>query len=182
MSKITLVTGGVRSGKSTFAESLFEDKDNVLYIATSLITDDEMKERVTIHKASRNQNWETLESYNDLYKAIRETECKYIMLECVTTLVSNMIFDKYTNFDNISTEQKKELENEIGMQIKKIITTAMEFDKELIMISNEVGSGLVSEYRLGRIFTDIAGRINQLIGKLCDEAYLVVAGLPLKLK
>ena len=74
MSKITLVTGGVRSGKSTFAESLFEDKDNVLYIATSLITDDEMKERVTIHKASRNQNWETLESYNDLYKAIVEQD------------------------------------------------------------------------------------------------------------
>ena len=182
MSKITLITGGSRSGKSSFGERLFEEENNVLYIATSMITDDEMRERVTIHKNSRNQNWKTFEGYRDLDKVIEETNCKYIILECITTMITNLMFDKYTDFDNLSREDISSLEESITEQVTRIITKAKETNKELVIITNEVGFGLVSEYKLGRIFTDISGRINQLIGRLCDEAYLVVSGLPLKLK
>jgi adenosylcobinamide kinase/adenosylcobinamide-phosphate guanylyltransferase len=177
-----LVTGGSRSGKSSFGEVLLETKDNVLYIATSIITDNEMKERIAIHKRSRNQKWQTFEGYRDLDNVIKDTNCKYIILECITTMITNLMFDKYTDFDNLSKEELQNLEDSISKQISGIINVCREFDKDIVIISNEVGYGLVSEYKLGRIFTDIAGRINQLIGRLCDEAYLVVAGLPLKLK
>lgn len=182
ISKITLVTGGSRSGKSNFGEGLFKNEDNVLYIATSIITDDEMRERVAIHKSIRNQKWQTFEGYNNLNNVIKETNCKYIILECITTMITNLMFDKYTDFDNILKEDIQILEDSISKQVTEIIVSSREFDKELVIITNEVGFGLVSEYKLGRIFTDIAGRINQLVGRLCDEAYLVVAGLPLKLK
>lgn len=182
LSKITLVTGGSRSGKSTFGEALLKEKDRVLYIATSIITDDEMRERVAIHKERRNKNWKTFEGYKDLKEVIRQTECKYIMLECVTTMITNLLFDNYTDFDNLSKEEVQGMEEDISEQFKELISACREFDKELVIISNEVGFGLVSEYKLGRIFSDISGRINQLLGRLSDEAYLVVAGLPLKLK
>lgn len=182
MSKVVLVTGGSRSGKSSFGESLLKGKDQVLYIATSVITDEEMRERVDIHKSRRNQNWETFEGYRNLHKVIKEWKHKYIMLECVTTMITNLIFDEYKDFENISKEEIQALEKGISSQVVEIISACREFDKELIIITNEVGLGLVSEYKLGRIFTDISGRINQLLGRLCDEAYLVVSGLPLKLK
>jgi adenosylcobinamide kinase/adenosylcobinamide-phosphate guanylyltransferase len=182
VSKITLVTGGSRSGKSTFGEALLKEKDRVLYIATSIITDDEMRERIAIHKERRNKNWETFEGYKDLKEAIKQTECKYIMLECVTTMITNLLFDKYLDFDNISKEEVRVLEESISKQIEEVVSACREFDKELVIITNEVGFGLVSEYKLGRIFTDISGRINQLLGRISDEAYLVVSGLPLKLK
>jgi adenosylcobinamide kinase/adenosylcobinamide-phosphate guanylyltransferase len=182
MSKITLVTGGSRSGKSSFAEDLLKGQDKVLYIATSFITDDEMRERVAIHKSRRNENWETYEGYKNLHKVIKGWEHKYIILECVTTMITNLIFDKYSNFDNLAKEEIQSLEDSISVQFTEVITACREFDKEIIVITNEVGLGLISEYKLGRIFTDISGRINQLLGSLCDEAYLVVSGLPLKLK
>lgn len=182
LSKITLVTGGSRSGKSTFGEELLKEKDKVLYIATSIITDDEMRERVAIHKERRNKNWETFEGYKNLKEVIKESQSKFIMLECVTTMITNIIFDKYMDFDNLTREEIQSLEENISEQFKELISACREFDKELVIISNEVGFGLVSEYKLGRIFTDISGRINQLLGRLSDEAYLVVAGLPLKLK
>lgn len=182
LSRITLVTGGSRSGKSSFGEGLLREEDDVLYIATSIVTDDEMGQRVFIHKSRRNEKWQTFEGYKNLNKIIEETNCKYIMLECITTMITNLMFDSYTDFDNISKQGIQSLEDSISGQVTEIISSARTFDKELVIITNEVGFGLVSEYRLGRIFTDISGRVNQLIGKLCDEAYLVVSGLPLKLK
>ena len=182
MSKITLVTGGSRSGKSSFGEGLLKDEDNVLYIATSMITDDEMENRVACHKSRRNQKWQTFEGHRDLDKVINETPCRYIILECITTMITNLIFDKHTDFDNLSKEDIQILEDSITEEITKIIANSKKSNKDLVIITNEVGFGLVSEYKLGRLFTDISGRINQLLGEVCDEAYLVVSGLPLKLK
>lgn len=182
LSKIILITGGSRSGKSSFGEKLLNGKDDVLYIATAVITDDEMRERVAIHKERRNKKWQTFEGYKDLHKVIERSRHRYIILECITTMVTNLMFDKYTDYDNLSREEIGALEETISDEIRKIIFACREFDKELIVITNEVGFGLVSEYKLGRIFTDISGRINQLLGALCDEAYLIVSGLPLKLK
>lgn len=182
MSKVTVVTGGTRSGKSSFSEGLLKEKDNVLYIATAIITDDEMRERVAIHKSRRNERWQTFEGYKGLHKIIRASECHYVILECVTTMITNLMFDKYTDFDSLSKEEIKTLEEEISEQFKELIIACRQANKEILIITNEVGFGLISEYKLGRIFTDIAGRINQLLGRLCDEAYLLVLGLPIKLK
>lgn len=182
MSKVTVITGGTRSGKSSFGEGLLKEKDKVLYIATAIITDEEMRERVAIHKSRRNEKWQTFEGYKDLHEIIRDSQCECIMLECVTTMITNLMFDKYTDFDSLSKEEIRILEEEITEQFKELIYTCRQADKEILIITNEVGFGLISEYKLGRIFTDIAGRINQLLGRLCDEAYLLVLGLPLKLK
>lgn len=182
MSKVILVTGGMRSGKSSFGEELLKGNDNVLYIATSIVTDEEMKERIEKHREKRNKNWITYEGYKDLNKVIEKWQHKDIILECITTMITNLMFDKYRDFDNISKEDIEALEKSIMDEILKIVSSVRSCDKRIIIITNEVGFGLVSEYKQGRIFTDISGRVNQMLGKLCDEAYLVVSGLPLKLK
>lgn len=182
MGKVILVTGGSRSGKSTFAEKLLEDKDDVLYIATAIVTDKEMEKRVENHKKRRNINWGTYEGFKGLDKVIKQDKHKYIMLECIGTMVTNFMFDKEYDFDTISQEQIAEISKEIKLEVEKMLIIAKESDKELIIVTNEVGWSLVPEYRLGRIFSDILGHLNQYIGSLSDEAYLVACGFPLKLK
>ena len=101
MAKIVLVTGGSRSGKSTFAEKILEGKDNVLYIATAAVTDEEMKKRIAIHKTSRNQNWSTYEGFKDLDQILNKDNNRYVKLECIGTIVTNLMFEKTYDFDNI---------------------------------------------------------------------------------
>lgn len=182
MGKVILVTGGSRSGKSTFAEKLLEDKDDVLYIATAIVTDKEMEKRVQKHKERRNSKWGTYEGYKELDKVFKEDSHKYIMLECIGTMVTNLMFDKNYDFDTMSQQDITNLSQSIKSEVEKIITVAKENNKELIIVTNEVGWSLVSEHRLGRIFSDILGNLNQMIASLSDEVYLVACGLPLKLK
>ena len=180
--KIVLVTGGSRSGKSTFAEGLLKEIDDVLYIATAIITDDEMKDRIKRHRESRNSKWETYEGFKELDKALDNIDKKYVMLDCITVMVTNLLFDNETDFDNISHERIDELTEYIKGEMKKLIEKAREKNILLVMVTNEVGWGLVPEYKLSRIFRDIAGFVNQYIASLCDEVYLVACGLPMKLK
>lgn len=182
MSKIVLITGGTRSGKSSFGEKLLKDSDDVLYIATSKVFDIEMAERVRLHKERRNPKWETYEGYKGISKVIESTEKSKIMLECVGTMVTNLMFDTYEDFEGVSKEDVRVMENEILKEFTHIIEAVKNYNKELILITNEVGLGLVSEYKLGRIFTDILGRINQKLGEVSDQVYLTACGIPLKLK
>lgn len=182
MGKITLITGGSRSGKSTFAENMLKDKDDVLYIATAVITDKEMENRVEKHKVRRNQKWGTYEGFKDLNKVIETCSHKNIMLECIGTMITNMMFEKGYDFDKITSDEIEELTSNIRTELEKLILATKNIDKHLIIVTNEVGWSLVPEYKLGRIFVDILGHINQFIGQLSDEAYLVSCGFPLKLK
>lgn len=182
MSKITLVTGGSRSGKSTFAENLLKDENDVLYIATAIVTDKEMENRIKRHRQSRNSKWTTYEGYKDLDSAVEDWNNKHIMLDCVTVMTTNLLFDKERDFDNMSMEESDELLQETKYQFKKLIDKCREKDINLVMVTNEVGWGIVPEYKLSRIFRDIAGFVNQYIASLSDEVYLVSCGLPLKLK
>lgn len=182
MGKIVLVTGGSRSGKSTFAEKLLEDKDDVLYIATAIVTDKEMEKRIENHKNRRNVKWGTYEGYKELDKVCKEDAHRYIMLECVGTMITNLMFDKNYDFDTMPQDEISELTQSIKFELEKMILSAKENDKELIIVTNEVGWSLVPEYRLGRIFSDILGHLNQFAASLSDEVYLVACGLPLKLK
>jgi adenosylcobinamide kinase/adenosylcobinamide-phosphate guanylyltransferase len=182
MSKITLVTGGSRSGKSSFAESLLKNTDDVLYIATAIVTDEEMRDRIKKHINSRNSKWTTYEGYFDLDKAIEKYDIENIMLDCITIMTTNLMFKEEIDFDNISMEEVDALLNDIKIEFDKLILKVRANNKNLVMVTNEVGLGIVPENKLSRIFRDIAGYVNQYIASLSDEVYLVSCGLPLKLK
>ncbi len=181
-SNITLITGGSRSGKSGYAENVYDGKNDVLYIATAIVTDPEMEERIELHKRTRNQEWETAEQYKGVAGVIANTDKKNILLDCVTVMVTNLMFDRETNAEDLSAEEIVELEQKILIEFDKLIEAARKNNKNLVLVTNEVGYGLVPEYRIGRIFSDIAGRVNQRIAALSDEVFLVSCGLPLRLK
>ncbi len=109
MSRITLVTGGSRSGKSSFAENLLKNTDDVLYIATAIVTDEEMRNRIKKHIDSRNSKWTTYEGFSNLDEAIEQYTMDNIMLDCVTIMTTNLMFQKEIDFDNISMEEVEEL-------------------------------------------------------------------------
>ena len=180
------MTGGARSGKSSFAEKkVFQLDKEKIYVATAIIFDEEMKERVKLHKIQRGEDWITIEGYKDVDKLLEKYKNLdgVVLLDCLTNLVTNnMIMDRELDWDNLSQETLQEIENDIKNQILNLIKFIKKSSLDMIIVSNEVGMGLVPPYALGRYFRDIGGRMNQLIGKECDEAYLIVSGLELKLK
>jgi len=177
---ITLVTGGARSGKSTFAESLLAGKEDVVYIATSRVYDKEMSERIDLHKKSRPSIWRTFEENYDLYKAIDEE--KYYILDCITVLTSNIMFDISKDNEYIDYNMQDEIEETIMLQLEGLISLVNKKGYELILVTNEVGSSIVPEHHISRVFRDIQGRINQRLGKISDNVYLVTCGIPVKIK
>lgn len=182
LSKIVLVTGGSRSGKSKFAEELLHGKDDVLYIATAKITDSEMENRIQKHKERRNKSWKTYEGYENLDKVIENFKGKYIMLDCITFMITNFMFQDNKDFDNISNDEINKMFLDISCEVKKFILKAKDTCKGLVMVTSEVGCSVVPEYKVSRIFKDFTGSINQLIASLSHEVYLVSCGLPLRLK
>lgn len=182
MGNIILVTGGSRSGKSTYAEELLKDKENVLYIATAIVTDEEMAARIQKHRERRDNSWSTFEGYKNLNDAVASFSGEYILLDCVTVMITNLMFEEERDFDNISQSEIETLEKQIENQFNILVQSVKEKDKTIVMVTNEVGCGLVPEYKLGRIFRDIAGRMNQKLGAVSDEVYLVTCGIPLKIK
>ena len=177
---ITLITGGARSGKSSFGESLYKDKENVVYIATSKVMDKEMEDRVLVHKKSRPSFWRTYEGNYNLNKAIGLEE-NYI-LDCITVLTSNIMFDITKKQDKISLNMQKKVEDTIYNELKNLINSIRERDYNLVLVTNEVGYSLVPNNHIGRVFRDIQGRINQRIASLSDEVFLVCCGIPVKIK
>ena len=185
MSKIILVTGGARSGKSGFAESLCKARNNsTAYIATSVAFDDEMKERVRKHKESRPQEWQTYEIYKDIYTIIDEISQKHstVILDCITLLVNNLMFVDGIDIDNATEQEINELEEYIKDQVRKMIEEVKKTDLYFVMVTNEIGLGVVPSYKLGRVYCDFVGRINQMLGQLSDEVYFTVCGIPTKIK
>lgn len=182
MSRSVLVTGGSRSGKSSYAEGIYEGRDDILYIATAIVTDKEMEDRIQKHKEDRNSKWETYEGFRDLHKAVDQTEMGGILLDCVTIMTTNILFEKERDFDSMRKDEMNEILDDIKCEFKKLIEAAEEKGIDLVMVTNEVGSGIVPEYKISRIFRDIAGWVNQYVASLSSEVYLVSCGLPLKLK
>jgi len=186
MGKIILVTGGARSGKSTYAEELAKNSgENIMYIATAIPFDEEMEDRIKKHQESRPSEWFTYEGYKDLDIILNEKGDNFqgVLLDCVTVMTTNNIFE-YPEFDenNIEIAMLDKIQDFIKNEFIKLIDVAKQKNLTLIMVTNELGSGLVPESSLGRAFRDIAGRINQIIAKQADEVYLLVAGIPVKIK
>lgn len=169
-SKIHFITGGQRSGKSSFAQELALLKSNTpIYLATSRIWDDDFKERVDRHKSDRGDNWTTLEI--PLYISQADIENKVVVLDCITLWLTNLYFDKQElKIDDILEMAKVEL--------KKLF----EKNCELVIISNEIGMGGHAENVVARRFTDLQGWVNQFIASLADEVTLMISGLSLKIK
>lgn len=177
---ITLVTGGARSGKSTFAESLYEDNLDVVYIATSKIYDTEMEERVRLHKLSRPSEWRTYEGNYELHNCIGNE--KNYLLDCITILTSNIMFDLSKDAEHIDIELQKKIEDVVYKEIENLIRVIRQKEFNLVMVTNEVGDSIVPEHHISRVFRDIQGRVNQRLAKLSDEVYLVCCGIPVKIK
>lgn len=186
MSKIILVTGGARSGKSTLAEKLTKEiGKNIVYIATSIITDDDMQDRVNKHKQSRPEEWTTIERFSNFNEMIGYNDflnSDTVLLDCMTIMVTNLLFENEVDFDTCSMDIINEIEKNIFIEVKKLLNVMKENEKNIIIVTNELGMGLVPAYRLGSIFRDIAGRINQYIANEADDVYLTVSGIPVKIK
>ena len=186
MSKTILVTGGARSGKSSFAESLIKERgERILYVATAKPIDEEMRDRIRMHREQRPDHWDTLEQYRGLGEVLPERSKHYdgILLDCVTIMSTNILFDlPFMKEADIPIDRCHEAEDLLMKEIDAITGAFSKLECDLILVTNEIGSGLVPEYPLSRFFRDALGRANQKLGKACDEVYFVACGIPMKMK
>lgn len=184
-SRIVLVTGGARSGKSTFAEKHVQTLGNqIAYIATAEPFDEGMKDRVKKHIEQRPSDWPTFECYQQIsgeIEGISQT-CNVVLLDCITVMLTNLMFLKASDWETLSRDQIDTFEEEILSELGAMIQNMRHHKLSSVIVTNEVGSGIVPESRLGRVFRDIAGRANQLLAQQVDEVYYVVSGIPMKIK
>lgn len=171
--KLIFITGGARSGKSRFAQKLAENmKGRKVFIATAQPLDEEMRVRIEKHKKERPLGWDTFEESQHLCSAIKKCNGKYdvIVIDCLTMWISNLLTQYHSN------------EKEILEEVHTLANSFENITSTVLIVSNEVGFGIVPADSLSRLFRDIAGFANQIIASQADEAYLVTAGLPLNLK
>ncbi|EYE89217.1 cobinamide kinase [Fervidicella metallireducens AeB] len=180
MARIVLVTGGARSGKSTFAESQYLGIKDVVYIATSRIYDKEMEDRIRLHREQRPKEWKTFENNYNLEEAV--CGIQNYLLDCITVLTSNIMFDITKDYEKIPFDKQREVEDTVVNEISKLVEAVRNIDGNLVMVTNEVGDSIVPENHVARVYRDIVGRVNQKIASMCDEVYIVACGLPLRLK
>ena len=176
---IKLVLGGARSGKSEFAEDIYKDIDDVTYIATAKAIDKEFEERIALHKARRNTKWTTIEAYKDF--ASIEMKTKYYFLDDVTNMLTNILFD-HLGARDIDDEDVSLVEKLAIDEVATLFTRVKEMDGDIVIVSSELGAGLVPEAKLSRLFRDMHGRVNQYIAKNADEVYYVIASIGVKIK
>lgn len=176
---IKLVLGGARSGKSEFAEDIYKDIDDVTYIATAKAIDKEFEERIALHKARRNTKWTTIEAYKDF--ASIEMKTKYYFLDDVTNMLTNILFD-HLGARDIDDEDVSLVEKLVIDEVATLFTRVKEMDADIVIVSSELGAGLVPEAKLSRLFRDMHGRVNQYIAKNADEVYYVIASIGVKIK
>lgn len=184
---ITYLTGGARSGKSSYGEELVKqaakEPTDVLYIPTAQAYDEEMQDRINKHRIRRPKQWKTLEiptSFQSLEEDPDFQNRSVIMIDCLGVFVTNKMFLKNRDFDHITLQEVDEIEKEIQQEVEHLLGILK--GKEAFLVSNEVGMGLVPEYPLGRIFRDILGRVNQKVAAHADNVYFLVSGIPMCLK
>ena len=165
--EIILVMGGARSGKSSWALNYVQDRyETCLFIATAEVKDEEMAERVRRHQAARGPQWRLMEEPLLLGEAL-QTKCERVdavLVDCLTVWLSNVLL--------------KEGKTQVAAYEQRLIRAVSEIEQTVVMVSNEVGMGIVPEHPLGREFRDLAGFLNQEMAQLADKVVLTVAGLP----
>jgi adenosylcobinamide kinase/adenosylcobinamide-phosphate guanylyltransferase len=170
MTRHCLVLGGARSGKTAFAERLaLHAGSRPAYLATADILDGEMQERVSSHQAIRGGRFTTIEEPTELSRAILKAGAHHdvILVDCLTLWITNLLI---ANAD-------------VATAVSELCATLVEFrDAKVILVSNEVGLGIVPDNAMARTFRDLAGSAHQRLGEICEDVYFVAAGLPLTLK
>lgn len=178
----TLILGGARSGKSRHAEALAATSGKrVVYVATAQANDTEMSARIAMHRQQRDANWQTLEESILLGEVIRcyGKEENIILIDCLTLWLSNLLFYDGRSYPEIGSIQAPDKFHE---QRADLLQALKETRGDVILVSNEVGNGIVPVGAISRWFVDEAGRLHQEIAAVCDKVTLIVAGLPLSLK
>ena len=193
---LIFVTGGAKSGKSKFAEEMLLKLNNGnqknIYLATSLVFDEEMKEKVQLHKKRRKNDWFTVETYKNFEIELSnffENNDKIknnMLVDCLTNMITNIIFENqnidWNNFEKkLYIQTLKKLNKNVKNSVDELLNITNQFENTVI-VSNELGMGLVPSYPLGRYFREIAGKMNQIVAEKADKVYFVVSGIPMKIK
>ncbi|MDT0121516.1 bifunctional adenosylcobinamide kinase/adenosylcobinamide-phosphate guanylyltransferase [Paenibacillus sp. RRE4] len=177
-----LVTGGARSGKSSFAERLcMQRSSEAWYVATAQAYDDEMRERIAMHRKQREESgylWRTMEEPLALPALIQQmgeghtgTSAPTILVDCLTLWLTNVLLAHEHDEGHV-------LQGHLDALVEAVQT----YPGLLVLVTNEVGDGIVPEYKLGRVYRDLAGVLNQRIATICREVFLVTVGIPIELK
>jgi adenosylcobinamide kinase/adenosylcobinamide-phosphate guanylyltransferase len=177
--RLTLLLGGARGGKSAYALRLAADSesvsgDEVCFIATAQGLDEDMTSRIARHRSERPAHWRTIEEPCQIDEALRQANgVGIVVVDCLTLFVSNWL---------MRHEDEQECEQFVQRVTRDFLELTRTSKQTVICVSNEVGLGIIPETRLGRTFRDLLGRVNQDFATAADEVFLLVAGLPLRLK
>jgi adenosylcobinamide kinase/adenosylcobinamide-phosphate guanylyltransferase len=174
---VILVTGGARSGKSTLAERLATElSGRVLYVATAEPGDDEMRLRIERHRARRPSEWGTLAAPRDAVRRLEEIEGQWdtILFDCLTLYTTNLLLER--------ERESPDPEVALAREMQDLADYLARSWPQAVVVTNEVGTGIVPADRLSRLFRDLQGRVNQVFARAADEVYLCVSGIPLKIK
>ncbi len=174
---LTLILGGARSGKSSFAEQVARESGKpVTFIATATAGDDEMAARIRQHRAARPADWQTLELPLDLGKQLTAPLAEVVIVDCITLLVTNLLMSLPEDTPAETVLQK------VQAEIEALVAAQARIGGRWLLVSNEVGLGLVPPYPLGRIYRDALGWANQRLARAAERVILMVAGIPLVIK
>jgi adenosylcobinamide kinase/adenosylcobinamide-phosphate guanylyltransferase len=167
--EITLITGGQRSGKSSFAQKLAEEKSaNPIYLATARMWDDDFKNRIERHKSDRGDNWQTIEENKHISR--HNFSNKTVLMDCVTLWLNNFFYDNNYDIEKSLKQAKSEWDKFISQ------------DFNLIVVTNELGMGIHSESETSRKFADLQGWVNQYIAAGANNVYFLISGISIKIK
>lgn len=169
---VTLLLGGVRSGKSNLAQSMLMKAERVAMIATAEALDEEMSRRIARHKADRPSNWTTIESPLALEAALEECSGKYdaVLIDCLTLWTSNLMYALHND------------SSAILKRVEKLCEVLSKIDASVVLVSNEVGSGIMPMNADARLYVDLLGAVNRQVAAVADRVLLLVAGIPMTVK
>lgn len=180
MGQIVLVLGGARGGKSAFAQQLAAELggQDVLFVATAEALDDEMRARIRNHREQRPAGWRTVEAPRQVASAITAADAgmKVVLVDCMTLLVSNVLMALGEEPEATAAAHA------VVAEVEALLEASVSSRATYIVVSNEVGMGLVPPYPLGRLYRDLLGQANQLLAARAETVYFLVAGLPMMLK
>ena len=181
--KSILIIGGARSGKSNFAQELaLKSAQPVLFVATAEAGDEEMRQRIEEHQKVRPATWSTLEATTHVGSQVLKKigKAQTVIVDCITLLINN-IFNQYSDPSGEQIDAPL-IEKEVMAEIGELVDCINQVNANFIIVTNEVGLGLVPANKMSRLYRDLLGRANQIMAQRADEIYLMVAGIPLPIK
>ncbi len=179
MGTLTLLLGGARSGKSALAQQWGEERGGgrVLFIATAQALDEEMAQRIARHRAERPASWRTVEAPLRVGEALQRHYAgeRVVIVDCITLLIGNVVLQ-------VDEKGEEAVRAEARREVETLVRVGKDIPAEILVVSNEVGMGLVPPYPLGRVYRDVLGEVNQYLARSADRVYFLIAGIPWQLK